>query len=309
MPNVTFAPGVPSSPTAFYDAIDMMTSTALLTGATPTQLTLQLGASTYQIQGVGFAWTNTPQGVQVTGGTITNVNVLLNGAPQMSVGNLSLLAVDLVNAMTLDRTGADNAAIENLFLPLDWTYTGNSAADIFLSTETSSDGIALNLRGNDVFKTFGGNDHIFLGDGNDRADGGNGADTLEGGNGRDTLRGENGNDRLYGGASADNLQGGANNDLLNGAAAGDRFTGGTGSDTMVGGSGAGTDVFIFAVGDGSDRINDFTLGSDQIDLQPNVAHSFTASGPNNSILHYGPGTDQVLLIGVDLAHTGMVTII
>ncbi len=211
--------------------------------------------------------------------------------------------------MLQDQNGTDNAAIERLFLPLGWNYIGNSAADIFLSTETSSDGIPLNLRGNDVFKTFGGNDHFFLGDGNDRGEGGNGADTIEGGQGLDTVRGDNGNDQLQGGAGGDLLQGGANSDLLNGGTSGDRLNGGTGNDTVMGGTGPGTDIFIFNVGDGSDRISDFTLGVDRIDLQPGVGHSFTASGPNNSILHYGPGADQVLLMGVDMSEIGQVLFI
>ncbi len=310
MPTVTFSPGVPSSPTAFYDAIDNMTGSASLVGANSTSLVFQLGSLQYWIIGTGFTWTYVPgTGVVVTGGVVTDVNVLDGGVPQMSVSGFNIQATDLYTAILEDKSGADNSAIENLFLPLGWNYTGNAAADIFLSTETSADGVALNISGNDVFRTFGGADHVFLGDGNDRALGGTGGDTLEGGDGKDTLLGEAGNDRLFGGANSDQLSGGANNDVLNGGGAGDRLNGGTGRDTLSGGTGAGVDTFVFLVGDGIDRINDFSLATDRIDLAPGVGHSFTASGANDSILHYGPGTDRILLVGVDITETGSVTII
>lgn len=58
----------------------------------------------------------------------------------------------------------------------------------------------------------------------------------------DELFGLGGNDRLSGGRGDDTLVGGAGNDLLRG--------------------GAGDDTFLFARGDGHDRIRDFTPGED-----------------------------------------------
>ncbi len=71
-----------------------------------------------------------------------------------------------------------------------------------------------------------GNDIIFGGLGNDNIRGGDDADTLSGGEGRDTIRGDAGNDIIIGGADRDTLDGGD-----------------------------GSDVFVYEMGDGSDRIS------------------------------------------------------
>lgn len=308
MPTVNFAPGVNSSPTAFYDAIDTLTSTATITSFTTTHIFLSQGLVTYDIIGSGFTFGLVGGQPAITGGTMLGVDVRLSGALQMSVTGLSLLAATVQSAIFADNSGANNAAIENLFLPLGWTYNGNAAADIFLSTETSSDGIPLNLSGNDVMNAGGGNDNIFMGGGNDTAYGGTGTDRFDGGTGNDLLYGGKGNDTLLGGAQKDFLRGDGNNDLLDAGTGSDRLLGGTGNDTLIGGAGAGVDTFMFALGDGLDRINDFTLATDRIDLAPGATHSFTASGAN-SVLHYGTLGDQVLLIGIDIAQTGSITII
>ena len=95
-------------------------------------------------------------------------------------------------------------------------------------------------------------------------------DTLSGGIGDDTLFGAAGNDVLYGGQDNDRLHGGLGNDTLFGWLGNDRLSGGGGVDRMAGGAGA--DVFIFATAAeaGSlalhDRISDFSVGSDRLDL-------------------------------------------
>jgi Ca2+-binding RTX toxin-like protein len=73
----------------------------------------------------------------------------------------------------------------------------------------------------------------------------------------DTLVGRNGNDVIVGGAGNDSIRGGDGDDVL---------SGGTGLDVMTGGRGA--DTFVFnALNEGLDRIEDFTLNVDQIDLR------------------------------------------
>lgn len=125
----------------------------------------------------------------------------------------------------------------------------------------------------DILIGGAGNDRIFGGEGNDRAFGGSGDDSIEGGNGRDRLAGDEGNDVLIGDAGRDRLEGGADNDALSGGAdrdflfggsGDDILNGGTGNDRLIGGSGA--DTFVFAAGDGRDRISDFDASEDVIQL-------------------------------------------
>lgn len=122
---------------------------------------------------------------------------------------------------------------------------------------------------------FGGrsNDVLFGGNGIDELRGGTGNDALYGGNGSDVLRGNKGHDMLDGGKSNDRMYGDNGNDSLFGGDGNDDIHGGAGHDTIVGGGdadrlqgGAGRDVFVFASGDGSDRITDFKADHDRIDL-------------------------------------------
>jgi RTX calcium-binding nonapeptide repeat (4 copies)/FG-GAP repeat len=113
------------------------------------------------------------------------------------------------------------------------------------------------------------NDDIIIGDA--------GENFLDGGAGNDNLSGEAGNDILTGGAGNDNLTGGAGNDNLTGGAGLDTIDGGVGNDTINGGAGAdqlrggiGNNVFGFQFGqslsNGADRILDFAVGTDKIEL-------------------------------------------
>ena len=84
-----------------------------------------------------------------------------------------------------------------------------------------------------------------------------GDDTLYGGNSHDTLYGDEGDDELYGGE--------------------------------------GSDTFIFGPGDGEDRIEDFTLGQDRIDLT-----QFSSISGFADLTIYGDGTAAVIhFIGQD----------
>ncbi|MEL7463558.1 MAG: M10 family metallopeptidase C-terminal domain-containing protein [Pseudomonadota bacterium] len=103
--------------------------------------------------------------------------------------------------------------------------------------------------------------------------GGRGTDALFGFAGRDTLIGEAGGDYLEGGRGADTLRGNGWHDELQGGHGWDVMFGGGGDDILIGGmgndkmrGGAGADRFEFAAGDGMDRILDFEVGVDLIDL-------------------------------------------
>jgi Ca2+-binding RTX toxin-like protein len=112
-------------------------------------------------------------------------------------------------------------------------------------------------QGNDVVRGGLEADRLYGGKKSDKIDGGRGNDLLVGDTGNDTLLGQKGNDNLYGGAQSDRLNGGAGND---------RLVGGRKADTLTGG--AGRDVFAYSsFRDGGDRITDFQVGRDKIDIQ------------------------------------------
>lgn len=118
-----------------------------------------------------------------------------------------------------------------------------------------------------------GDDLIFGNQTDNRLVGGKGADKLVGMQGRDLLLGAQGEDILNGGGARDTLNGGDADDTLYGGAGSDKLNGGDGDDLLVGGAGndkliggAGADVFVFSAGGGCDRIMDFTVGEDRIDL-------------------------------------------
>jgi serralysin len=111
--------------------------------------------------------------------------------------------------------------------------------------------------------------------GNDYLDGDDGNDTLDGGDGNDCLDGGKGVDTLLGGAGNDKLSGGKDNDTLNG---------GTGNDCLEGGD--GRDTFVFAIGDGQDKIGDFSKSKDIIDLRgTGVTWDELDSNGNNKLDH------------------------
>jgi Ca2+-binding RTX toxin-like protein len=108
---------------------------------------------------------------------------------------------------------------------------------------TAGDDVFVNLASLSSFRAGTGQDILI---GNDRADrlyGDDGNDQLFGAAGDDTLMGGNGQDRLLGGAGKDSLSGAMGDDLLQGGLGNDSLTGGTGNDR-----------YVFAAGDGQDRI-------------------------------------------------------
>ena len=95
--------------------------------------------------------------------------------------------------------------------------------------------------------------------------GGAGNDILRGNRDNDDLRGGNGIDNLYGGHGHDTLFGDKDKDYLLGENGNDRLDGGTGNDNLTGGGGA--DIFVYRNSDyGYDRVKDFEIGIDKIDV-------------------------------------------
>lgn len=134
----------------------------------------------------------------------------------------------------------------------------------------------LGAGGNDSVTGSAGADMLEGNAGNDCLSGQAGSDRLSGSAGLDRLSGGLGDDLLIGGADADTLNGGWGNERLLGNEGNDRLWGGPGNDTIVGGSGAdsmsgglGADLYVFApsVTSLSDRILDFSLEHDRVDLR------------------------------------------
>jgi len=99
---------------------------------------------------------------------------------------------------------------------------------------------------------------------NDMLFGHNGANSLWGGQGRDELRGRGGSDKLYGQNGNDELYGQNGNDVLYGNSGNDRLVGGNGDDILWGGQ--GRDTFVLNTLNGLDRVKDFSVGQDQLDI-------------------------------------------
>lgn len=269
MPVVTFTDLATSPPDVFMRAIDKL-SVAPITGWGATVTFLVTGAFGYELKGAGLTYT-LMDGIRVlTGGTITSILVNYLQSPALSLTGLTLNAATLQSAMKADADGTDNAAIETLFGSLGWSYTGKTTRDVLREDGLTSDGVALDLSGNDTVSTGGGADEFWLGAGNDLGAGGSGNDQLSGGTGDDTL------------------------------------TGGKGRDTLTGG--ADSDTFVFAARDGQDRITDFDTATDRIDLAPGTQLTFTAMGAD-SLLSYGRAGDQILLVGVDISQTADIILI
>lgn len=131
---------------------------------------------------------------------------------------------------------------------------------------------------NDTLSGDDGNDSLDGGTQNDRILGGAGNDRLIGNSGNDYLQGDAGNDTITAAAGLDTLDGGDGSDSLDGGDDTDRLTGGLGADILKGGNGA--DIFILKVAThstaaASDRISDFTHGSDRIDVGWQIVSNFS----------------------------------
>jgi RTX calcium-binding nonapeptide repeat (4 copies) len=221
----------------------------------------------------------------------TSVPTSLKTAP--AVKTISEMVADLKSAMA-PYNGATVtemiAKTSNAFAP----YGGKTVSEMISTTKTAASAAqpsspssakpAEELR----FTGTNGNDSFVGRAKDDRFDGGSGHDTLNGGAGHHSVNGGISNDWLLGGIGNDTVIGGAGNDIL---------TGGAGSDVLVGGTEA--DVFVFERGWGSDRVMDFKVDVDKLDLRAAGVASFQDVAVNQTSLgvtiQYG--SDTVLLLG------------
>lgn len=135
----------------------------------------------------------------------------------------------------------------------------------------------------DYFFGGGNPDKMFLGGGNDIAQSGEGNDKVFGGEGDDTLMGEDGDDKI---------KGGEGNDII---------TGGVGNDVLSGGKDA--DTFVFAVGDGEDKIRGFNIDEDVIQIDVSTAglsaDDIEISAKNDHVVTISYGEDSIKIIGYE----------
>jgi Ca2+-binding RTX toxin-like protein len=127
--------------------------------------------------------------------------------------------------------------------------------------------------GNDCINLDGGDDWANGGAGNDKISCGDGSDIALGKEGRDDISGGKGSDELFGGDDKDSVSGDAGDDKCYGGAGDDCVAGGAGTDWIVGeagndqlSGGSGYDTFAFGADSGKDKITDFSVKYDVIDL-------------------------------------------
>ena len=204
------------------------------------------------------------------------------------------------------------------------TFTGN--ADNEIVDGGAGDDTIVGGAGNDVLRGGAGNDSINAGTGDDIivADNEDTIANILGGSGTDTLRFDgtgqanfvltntNGIERVelgVGGGVVDAravttglvLVGSTGGDLLIGGSANDLIMGGAGTNSMKGNGGA--DTFVLATNAVGNTINDFTVGTDKIDLRAfatNFASLQSANVTGDGVLGIN-GKTVAVLTGVDVA--------
>ncbi|MFA5952049.1 MAG: peroxidase family protein [Hyphomicrobium sp.] len=181
-----------------------------------------------------------------------------------------------------------------------WGDDGNDLIGLDGGNDWADGGV-----GNDCISCGGGDDIALGKEGNDQLSGDKGNDDLFGGDGKDSVSGDAGDDKCYGGAGNDSVSGGAGKDLIAGDAGNDLLSGG-----------AGYDVFDFDSGSGKDKITDFSVRQDVIDLSDLEqfssfadVQSATSSKWGKTIINLGDtdldgNADTIELIGVSAKHLG-----
>lgn len=149
----------------------------------------------------------------------------------------------------------------------DFTRDGARIAEIHINTVVERTG----TDGRDVIIGRSDDDIIDAGDGRDFIRGGAGFDVIDAGDGNDKVWGNSGDDEISGGAGRDWIAGGTGDDRIDGGEGRDVIRGNKGDDLIAGGEGndwlsggRGDDSFLFATGDGHDKIWDFDRRGDDL---------------------------------------------
>jgi Ca2+-binding RTX toxin-like protein len=208
------------------------------------------------------------------------------------------------------------------------TFSADINYGYIVGNEQSSDDV-FGTELSDSYSALGGADKLFGNDGADDLNGGAGNDALSGGGGNDVLRGGSGNDNFrdafdtnqcFGEGGHDDIMcsgtssGGTGNDLIKGDYAEDTLNGDDGrdviegfdgNDTLTGGlghdrlsGGDGQDRYIYAAGDGTDRITDEGSNTLVLSVDPSAVSLSRVEGE----LFIQVGTnlnDQIRARGID----------
>jgi Ca2+-binding RTX toxin-like protein len=268
----------------------------LLSFAAQDSITLSNAGSIDAIYGVVISAFTTPVSIVNTGLMQTSVRGLIPLLSyQAAVINVQGTSLTLNNAG--DIVGPEYGIFTGASTQSSIVNTGLISAQIAMDLGSAADRV---VNGG----TIRGTVNLF-----------SGADLFDGRTGRQIglVSGAGGNDTLFGGSWDDSLSGGDNNDVVRGGAGDDVALGGTGLDTLRGGlgddtitGGPGADVFVFARGQGTDRITDFVNGADRLDLRAFDFASLTAvaalASPSTSGLRIDlPGEGMLFVQGLTLA--------
>jgi Ca2+-binding RTX toxin-like protein len=289
------------------DTMETMLTEATMTSGKVGRAYFVQGNVTFELRGAHLSYDIVDGERVLTGGSVERIVVRQSGEKIFTLSQLGVDAADMMLAAADDAAG-QRGRIEGFLSALDWVYVGNGEADVLSDSTTSSDGVALDMSGNDRIYLQGGDDSFHFGAGHDRGWGGTGDDYLDGGAGNDRIWGENGMDLLQGGTGNDYLDGGKGDDFIGGGDGRDTLRGGAGADSLTGGAdrdlligGAGADVFTFFTGDGRDTIRDFEVGVDRLEFVTDRAIEITDTWAGARISY---GDDSVLLLGVAAAELG-----
>ncbi len=112
-----------------------------------------------------------------------------------------------------------------------------------------------------------------------------------------TLRGTAGDDAISGTALNETLFGLDGNDSLYGNGGNDTLIGGKGNDNLN--AGTGIDTFLFALGDGTDRINPYNSGTLTLRFAADISNTdiVVERAGNDLVLRHLNGTDSVTVTG------------
>lgn len=264
------------------------------------------------------AQTESPEGyyVQVWGNEVISlpdgrfaVSWQGNGVEQDgSYRNYGLVQIFEANgepASVVYSLGEDDGFVSNLKIAAlpdgrfaaTWLHSAPGSATSSLETQILDPrDRAIDLTGNGLGNQYVGSVY------NDTVRGVAGDDTLFGERGNDMLNGGTGNDLLLGGFGNDKLIGAEGRDYLSGFDGNDRLIGGTGDDLAEGGR--GRDVFVFAPGDGADKVKGFADGQDRIDLS---AYEFLRIGlalrhfaAVTGGVEFSDGADTIRIMGLTM---------